>query len=77
VSGRGIDPCSSGSWFFGWRARVDPPRGTPPVARARTWLLSVGWQRGGPIDFDDVPGRAVSRPRRRGSPGQNRGRRIT
>jgi hypothetical protein len=46
------DRCSSGRWFDGWR---DPPptlereqsmsaRGRP-VARARTWLLSLGWRR--------------------------------
>src|SRR5207249_1642595 len=32
VSGRGIDPCSSGAWFLGWRGRIEPPRGLRPVA---------------------------------------------
>jgi hypothetical protein len=55
VSGRGIDPCSSGSWFGGWRRPIETPHGPAPVARARTWLLSVGWRRSGPIGFDDGP----------------------
>jgi hypothetical protein len=34
------------------------------LARARTWLLRIGWQRGGPrwIDFASVPG-TRSQPR--------------
>ena len=56
VSGPGIDPCSSGAWFRGWRQRIDAPRGPAPVVRARTWLLSVGWRRSGSIGLDDRPG---------------------
>ena len=56
VSGRGVDPCSSGSWFEGWNEKNLPPRlGSRPVAPPRTWLLSVGWRRGGPISLDDGP----------------------
>ena len=41
-----VDPASSGRWFDGWRP---PPAqrvvGDPPaVARARTWLLRLGWR---------------------------------
>jgi hypothetical protein len=58
-----VDPASSARWFDGWKAgapvRADAraaPRGRPAVARARTWLLSVGWRRHGLLDPADVPG---------------------
>jgi len=60
-----LDPASSASWFDGWKAgsRIEPgattsaaDRDTLPVARARTWLLSVGWRRHGLLDPADVPG---------------------
>jgi REP element-mobilizing transposase RayT len=60
--GRGIrlDPASSARWFDGWkRERLRDARGRsepPPVARARTWLLAVGWRRHGLLDPADVPG---------------------
>lgn len=58
-----IDPCSSAAWFDGWS---EPIRVTtewkrelvemePPTARATTWLLSIGWRRHGPLDFDERP----------------------
>ncbi len=55
----GIDPCSSGPWFDGWRDREarEQAAGEPPVARARTWLLGVGWRRHGRIGVAEVPGR--------------------
>ena len=48
---RGLaDPCSSGRWFDGW---VGPKRAlgleSAPVARARTWLLRLGWRKHGPV----------------------------
>jgi len=59
------DRASSARWFDGWKrwvpsapanaAAAANPR--PPVARARTWLLAVGWRRHGLIDPADVPGR--------------------
>lgn len=58
-----LDPASSAHWFEGWKRRVPsadtdaaahPDR--PPVARARTWLLAVGWRRYGLLDPSDVPG---------------------
>jgi hypothetical protein len=58
-----VDPASSGRWFDGWKREVHVtehgpasvgPR--PAVARARTWLLRIGWRRHGLIDPIDVPG---------------------
>lgn len=51
----GPDPCSSGGWFEGWDRALgaDPCRGASPLPRARTWLLSVGWKRHGPITLDE------------------------
>ena len=55
-----LDPASSARWFDGWRpdARIEkePCTGPPAVARARTWLLAVGWRRHGLLDPADVPG---------------------
>jgi len=46
------DPCSSGQWFDGWRGRVRAFERSPnPLSRARTWLLSIGWSRHGPIEL--------------------------
>jgi REP element-mobilizing transposase RayT len=58
----GIDPASSGRWFDGWRGNVEThgpsPPADPPVARPRTWLLVVGWKRGGFLNLDEAPGRS-------------------
>lgn len=53
-----VDPCSSGSYFDGWRGeRWRPPDDVPwPVARPRTWLVSKGWRRHGLLDPAAVPG---------------------
>jgi REP element-mobilizing transposase RayT len=58
-----LDPASSSKWFDGWRSdvvtdadRADPLRSRSPVARARTWLLAVGWRRHGLLHPADVPG---------------------
>lgn len=57
----GLDPCSSASWFDGWRAR---PRSAfhandpPPVLPARTWLLRVGWRRHGLLSPEELPAAA-------------------
>jgi REP element-mobilizing transposase RayT len=59
-----LDPASSARWFDGWK-RARPaskamtratPAERPAVARARTWLLTVGWRRCGLLDPADVPG---------------------
>jgi hypothetical protein len=58
-----LDPASSARWFDGWkRERLplteekDGASGDAPVARARMWLLAVGWRRRGLLDPADVPG---------------------
>jgi len=59
-----LDPASSARWFDGWKrgaaVTADAPSAAshelPVVARARTWLLAVGWRRHGLIDPADVPG---------------------
>jgi hypothetical protein len=67
----GVDPCSSGAGFGGWRAVV-PASGVPPgyaprpipfgaadggcpVSAARTWLLAIGWRRHGLLRLDESP----------------------
>jgi hypothetical protein len=63
-----LDPASSARWFDGWKRSApgapEPraPAGlafSPCVARARTWLLTVGWRRHGLLDPADEPGRPV------------------
>lgn len=54
----GIDPYSSGAAFDGWRergaGRLVLGRALP-VARARSWLLTVGWRRHGLVSVGEVP----------------------
>jgi REP element-mobilizing transposase RayT len=65
---RGVDPCSSGAWFHGWRgvAQRGPPlagRAWPlgkedekvPVSPPGTWLLRKGFLRAGRISLDEAP----------------------
>jgi REP element-mobilizing transposase RayT len=51
-----LDPFSSGAWFDDWRAIRGGAREPNPLARARTWLLSVGWLRHGRIELASAPG---------------------
>jgi len=51
-----VDPYSSAAAFDGWRGPIAAPRSAVPVARARTWLLSVGWRRHGLLDPSTTPG---------------------
>ncbi len=59
-----LDPASSAHWFEGWKwvplvtgnDRARSPSDVRPVARAKTWLLRVGWRRHGLLDPADVPG---------------------
>jgi len=66
-----VDPCSSGLWFDGWRDPADrspspsPSRSSSasasasPFARARSWLLRVGWwKRWGKIAPNELPAHA-------------------
>jgi REP element-mobilizing transposase RayT len=50
----GIDVCSSGRWFRGWRDAAAQEH-EAPVAEARTWLLGVGWRRRGLISTEERP----------------------
>ena len=53
---RGVDSCSSGRWFEGWRSGVPArPVTKPPVAEPRTWFLRKGWRLHGLIDPNEVP----------------------
>ena len=62
---RGVDPRSSGAWFTGWARPSRCPDRPAPVARPRTWLLSIGWRRAGLVRDDERPGlRAPPRRRR-------------
>ncbi|HVS08417.1 MAG TPA: transposase [Planctomycetota bacterium] len=64
----GVDPCSSGRWFDGWREAKPVALANAFVVKARTWLQTTGWRRWGLISLDEVPrgvgGGALRRPRR-------------
>jgi len=65
-----LDSASSARWFDGWRsdppATPAPPGPEPrPIARARSWLLRLGWQLHGLLEPAAVPG---PKQRRRGFP---------
>ena len=51
----GCDPCSSGVSFDGWKDAKNTGADSSPgfLARARTWLLRVGWRRHGLIPLRD------------------------
>jgi len=57
----GLDPCSSGSMFDGWKTppASGPPRvATPaevPIRPAETWLARTGWKRHGLVDLRERP----------------------
>lgn len=58
-----VDYYSSGPTFDGWRELEDTPflYQTPDyprlsVSRPKTWLLSKGWRKAGPISMREVPG---------------------
>jgi REP-associated tyrosine transposase len=67
----GLDPCSSATWFSGWRnALPQPAAPRSPVAIARTWLARWAWRRYGLIDEHEAPrpGRGSARARRGRAP---------
>ena len=47
----GIDPYSSASWFDGWKRRcpaaLEAALRHCPLARARSWLMTLGWRKRG------------------------------
>jgi hypothetical protein len=49
----GLDPCSSGAWFDGWKGVLAVGRleAASPLPRARTWLLTIGWRRHGLLEL--------------------------
>jgi REP element-mobilizing transposase RayT len=53
----GLDPYSSASSFAGWKEMRQQAIATwtAPLARARTWLLAVGWRRHGLIALAERP----------------------
>ncbi len=60
----GLDPCASGRWFDGWRdVRAESEVGAH-LARARTWLLRVGWRRWGLVESGERPRATTPRTRR-------------
>ena len=52
---RPVDPCSSASWFEGFRTGAPVAREGAPVCRPRTWLGSVGWRRHGLVGAWEKP----------------------
>ncbi len=56
-----VDPFSSAEFFAGWKERpcLQVPLGGP-VAPARTWLLTVGWRKGGLLRCDLIPTPALA-----------------
>jgi REP element-mobilizing transposase RayT len=64
-----LDPASSARSFDGWkpgkptgrRDGTEDLRSSPPVARAQTWLLTVGWRRWGLLDPTETPGASCER----------------
>ena len=54
----GLDGCSSGAWFDGWKFfKPKVPDWDPEVAEAQTWVLRRGWRRHRLIRLEEVPGR--------------------
>ena len=58
LGARGLDPRSSAAWFDGWRKLANERDAASPVAKARTWLASVGWKLRGLVGVDERPGGA-------------------
>jgi REP element-mobilizing transposase RayT len=65
-----LDPASSARWFDGWRWTPDAARGAAfreeprEVARARSWILAVGWRRSGLVSPSET---VISLEQRAGS----------
>ena len=55
-----LDPYSSSRWFDGWRDRSAGHQSldrASPITAAKTWLLRIGWRKGGLIPTDFTPNR--------------------
>ena len=53
-----LDPLSSAGWFDGFASALPVAFhsvGPPCIARAKTWLLKVGWRRRGLIRLTEAP----------------------
>src|SRR5580698_5091398 len=58
-----LDPYSSAIWFRGWNTPIRMNAGfnrqlstlAAPTREPRSWLLRVGWRRGGLLSYDDRP----------------------
>jgi hypothetical protein len=50
VAAAGPDPYSSGRWFDGWRGWSRDSFWPAPLARAKSWLVTLGWRRLGLIE---------------------------
>jgi hypothetical protein len=61
----GADPFSS-AWYFdgwaqdGWRKKIPPPVGEPPVTPAKSSLLKTGWRKDGAIRMNEKPDPTVA-----------------
>jgi REP element-mobilizing transposase RayT len=51
-----LDPHSSAWAFDGWASTTHAPSTSDSVSPPRTWLLRVGWRRGGLLEVDHRPG---------------------
>jgi len=51
-----LDPFSSAAAFDGWTRHVADVDTSTITAPPRTWLLRIGWRRGGLLDPDHRPG---------------------
>jgi len=56
----GVDRCSSGIWFNGWKDFAIGGGGggstAPATVAGHTWLANVGWRRHGLVSVDERPG---------------------
>jgi len=53
-----LDPFASGGWFKGWAEADQAPQWKDdhrPTALARSWLMTTGWHRHGPIQTHAIP----------------------
>src|SRR5262249_6642518 len=59
-----MDEYSSAAWFTGWSVPPPRPAAEPPVAPARTWLLTTGWRdkARGPLRRDEMPDTCPTEP---------------